>query len=287
MRRGALWILLVVAVALLGAWPNECLGDEPEVTIPEVTEAHRVAFAEVEVIKLTLEEDYDKHGEDFEVGVREAVVELLEAAGLQVVEEGECDAEVVVRVSATPRAADYLNAGRRWSGGEAEVEAALVISGLPALRASSAEVDPCSQVIVEGTFRHAEDSPAWRLARECSRRSLLALLLALDPQACNRLLREGGRNIRPAACEALGKIGAPAAPAVAGLIEALKDEHEEGSARYAAAVALGKIGPSAAVVPAFLEALKDEEFTVRRAGAGGLGEIGPGAEAAVPALIEA
>lgn len=58
--------------------------------------------------------------------------------------------------------------------------------------------------------------------------------------------------------------------------------------RWAAADALGKIGPAAAeAVPALTAALTDADWDVRRAAADALGRIGPEAAEVVPALTAA
>ncbi len=103
-----------------------------------------------------------------------------------------------------------------------------------------------------------------------------------DPQAVPDLIQyfedQGKKDVRRAAAEALGKIGAPAVPA---LIQALQDEDED--VRRAAAWALGQIGDRQAV-PALIQALQDENEDVRRAAALSLGKIGA---PAVPALLQA
>src|SRR5215467_11160530 len=72
-------------------------------------------------------------------------------------------------------------------------------------------------------------------------------------------------NVRQAAAEALGKVGAPA---VEPLIAALK----EGYMHAAATEALSKIGAPA--VEPLIAALKDQEINVRKAAAEVLGKIG-------------
>jgi HEAT repeat protein len=104
-----------------------------------------------------------------------------------------------------------------------------------------------------------------------------------DPQAVPALLQAHKDDwyVRKAVEEALEKIGLPAVPA---LMEALKDEN--GDVRYAAALALGKIGDPQAV-PALIEALKDKEGDARVIAivAKALAKIGD--PQAIPALLEA
>jgi len=99
----------------------------------------------------------------------------------------------------------------------------------------------------------------------------------------SRLLRvlRGRRvedSVHKAAAAALGEIGAPAVP---GLLAALRDAEED--VRRAAAAALGKIGDAAAV-PGLLAALGDAGWYVREAAAAALGQIGA---PAVPGLLAA
>lgn len=111
--------------------------------------------------------------------------------------------------------------------------------------------------------------------------------------ALTALLNDKHKELNEAAVEALGRMGAPAVPA---LSEALKggagprrvrpgQNVPDGSAlvRSKAAAALGRIGPDAkAAVPALVEALKDN--SIRTDAATALGEIGGAAKDALPAL---
>src|ERR1051326_3419891 len=85
-------------------------------------------------------------------------------------------------------------------------------------------------------------------------------------------------------CFVLGEIGAPAAPAIPGLIEALKHEHIARPLRSppSSVFALGRIGSVA--VPALIPLLTDPRPWVRTGAALALGFIGESAKASVPAL---
>ena len=84
------------------------------------------------------------------------------------------------------------------------------------------------------------------------------------------------------ATRALGKLGAEAEAAVPTLVEVLK-KNPNIDIRLAVAEALGQIGAEAAV-PALVEALKGPDLELRRAVPKVLGQIG--ADTAVPALTE-
>jgi hypothetical protein len=85
-----------------------------------------------------------------------------------------------------------------------------------------------------------------------------------------------------AAADALGRIGAPAVPA---LIDTLQSP--VGSVRLKAVEVLARMGPEAlAAVPRLIELLDDPDPTVRKAAARALGQIGPLAQDAVPALMQ-
>jgi len=86
-------------------------------------------------------------------------------------------------------------------------------------------------------------------------------------------------SVHKAAAAALGEIGAPAVP---GLLAALRDAEED--VRRKAAWVLGKIGDAAAV-PGLLAALHDADVDVRVAAAAALGQIGDAT--AVPGLLAA
>ncbi|HEY2414199.1 MAG TPA: HEAT repeat domain-containing protein [Pirellulaceae bacterium] len=84
-----------------------------------------------------------------------------------------------------------------------------------------------------------------------------------------------------AAEDALGRIGAPAVPA---LMDALRSA--DPNVRKKAIEVLGRMGEDAApTVPALTALLDDPDFGVRKAAARTLGQIGPGAKDAVPALM--
>jgi HEAT repeat protein len=123
--------------------------------------------------------------------------------------------------------------------------------------------------------------------------------------ALTRALDDKDRRVRRQAASALAHMGCEAEPAVPALIKLLEDESSaarqdtanprgrqqrregEWTARGAAALALGSIGPPAeAAVPALTELLRDKTADVRYSAAWALGGIGPRAKPAVPALIE-
>jgi hypothetical protein len=81
--------------------------------------------------------------------------------------------------------------------------------------------------------------------------------------------------------DALGRIGAPAVPA---LMDALRSA--EPNVRKKAVEVLGRMGEDAApAVPALTALLDDPDLGVRKAAARTLGQIGPEAKDAVPALM--
>ncbi|MGL4463749.1 MAG: HEAT repeat domain-containing protein [Planctomycetia bacterium] len=92
---------------------------------------------------------------------------------------------------------------------------------------------------------------------------------------------------RADAAMGLGKLGREAALATPALAAALKDGDRQ--VRQLAADALGRIGApeAAAAVPALTDALGDEDAAVRRMAAVSLGKLGPAAESAAPALKKA
>jgi HEAT repeat protein len=129
-----------------------------------------------------------------------------------------------------------------------------------------------------GEDRSAHAGVALALFRtgESSDAALFTLVSLLDEEA--------GPDLRLEAVQALGAIGPAAAPAVAGLVVALKDR--EARVRLAAAATLGRIGPGAKRASRALgDALRDADLEVRRQAAGALGEVGPAAAGGVPALL--
>ncbi len=96
-------------------------------------------------------------------------------------------------------------------------------------------------------------------------------------------LRDANVELRIAAAEALGEMGAEASAAVPALGEALRDVHP--GVRQAAGRALGRMGDGARPALASLEtALDDSELTVQLAAAWALVKLDPGARKYVPVL---
>jgi HEAT repeat protein len=85
-----------------------------------------------------------------------------------------------------------------------------------------------------------------------------------------------------AAADALGRIGAPAVPA---LIETLANP--DATLRLKTVEVLARMGPEAQeAVPRLVELLNDPDPAVRKAATRALGQIGPLAHDAVPALMQ-
>jgi formylglycine-generating enzyme required for sulfatase activity len=93
----------------------------------------------------------------------------------------------------------------------------------------------------------------------------------LRVQALLRNLCDDDPNVRHAAADSLGRLGARAAPAVPALCEALRFDQDP-RVRRSAAWALGQIGDSSAE-PCLLDASRDEDSRVRQATTDALGLI--------------
>jgi HEAT repeat protein len=93
-------------------------------------------------------------------------------------------------------------------------------------------------------------------------------------------------GLRWAAAKAIGKIGPDSLPAVPVLITALGDP--DPLVREHAAEALGDIGPSAApqAVGPLAKVLTDSDARVRRDAVRSLGQMGPAAKAVLPAVAK-
>lgn len=137
---------------------------------------------------------------------------------------------------------------------------------------------PALAEALSGEDRSAHAGVALALFRTGESRdaALFTLVSLLDEEA--------GPELRLEAVQALGAIGPSAAPAVAGLLVALKDK--DARVRLAAAMTLGRIGPGAKRASRALgDALRDGDAEVRRQAAAALGEVGPAAAGGVPALL--
>jgi HEAT repeat protein len=102
--------------------------------------------------------------------------------------------------------------------------------------------------------------------------------------ALRKTLADGSAIVRAEAVVALGRIGAPAAPAGPELVAVLSGDADE--ARKRAAVAVGLVRAEATLaVPSLTAALHDPTPEVRAAAAAALGEYGEAAAEAVPVLV--
>jgi len=141
---------------------------------------------------------------------------------------------------------------------------------------------------------------AWALGRigPLAKEGIPALRVALaDPVTATPVVRfdpsdagkrvPGQLSLAEASAEALGLIGADAAPAAPELIRALRDARP--FVRRNAATALGHVQPEnvKATASALAAILSDADPAVRTAAAGALGELGNEASAAGPALVRA
>ncbi len=282
MRAGVLSFVCLLVLSVIGLTGQDVQSQEESKAVPAVTEAHTAAFAKVQTITVAVAETYDKKGEDFEVGVSEALSELLVALGRQRVRGGEADAELLVVVSAEPTWQEYEGGGKRitlYSGGEAQADVTFTINGCEPLQAAFRAVKPPPTLGDPASPRTARGSPAWHLARRCALVGSLRLLVQLDTQRCCALLEHGNPELRMCAAKALVDVGPLAVPS---LTTALGDENA--GVRERAAYALGAIGAEAkSAVPALAEALKDGQARVRRRAADALRAV---ADGSAPAAVE-
>ena len=282
MRARVLSLVCLLVLSVIRLSGQDVQSQEESKAVPAVTEAHTAAFAKVQTITVAVAETYDKKGEDFEVGVSEALSELLVPLGRQRVRGGEADAELLVVVSAEPTWQEYEGGGKRitlYSGGEAQADVTLTIKGCEPLQAAFRAVKPPPTLGDPDSYRTARGSPAWHLARRCALVGSLRLLVQLDTQRCCALLEHGNPELRMCAAKALVDVGPLAVPS---LTTALGDE--TAGVRERAAYALGAIGAEAkSAVPALAEALKDGQARVRRRAADALRAV---ADGSAPAAVE-
>jgi HEAT repeat protein len=90
------------------------------------------------------------------------------------------------------------------------------------------------------------------------------------------------RQLLMGATQTLGRLGAPAVPALVPLLR-----HADAAVRNVACQALTTAGPVAKdAVPALTDLLKDNDLNVRRMAVSALSRVGPAARSAAPALVE-
>lgn len=116
-----------------------------------------------------------------------------------------------------------------------------------------------------------------------ARKALVAIGAPAVP-ALLGVLQEKDVVVRRSAADVLGEIGAPAHAAVPALAAAITSGNDSmGWVAGASVRALGKIGPSAA--PALIAALKNARGELRKDIVWAIGTIGPAAHEAIPALV--
>ena len=116
-------------------------------------------------------------------------------------------------------------------------------------------------------------------------RYALSVLASLGPPAVPMLIDAlHHKALRPAVASILGQMGPAAKPAAPALAEVVQQDKSV-RARCEALLALGGIGPDAALaLSAILDALRDPDEKVCYSACYALGKIGPAASAAKPAL---
>jgi HEAT repeat protein len=104
--------------------------------------------------------------------------------------------------------------------------------------------------------------------------------------ALRQALASPSANVRAAAANVLGELGARGKGAKEALIDKLADKNDR--VRWYAVEALGNMGPEAAsAVPALIPFLEHSDPLTRRRAIVALGQIGPSAKQAAPALTKA
>jgi HEAT repeat protein len=322
MKTRLLWFLALSGLVAMGA--SGCDEDVPSsgASVSAVPTEHRAAWADVETIKLVLDESYEKDGEPWEASIRPAMADLIQAAGLTVTEQGEADAELSITVSgeqspALPPEGPMSHFSRRWFGAEhmAKVEANMVLT--------VSDLDAVSATSDEARYFESEtpETPVIMLAKDRAARAFLTLLARLDPDVYCSFLESDDHFVRRSAFGAAADFGGPpeailvevltnrgeavemrscaaaaltnvmpiSEVALSALLIVLGDTDDEAEVRAGAATALGHARDAPdAVLPALADALSDDEELVRASAALALawGDVEPSADATLDALVE-
>ena len=146
-----------------------------------------------------------------------------------------------------------------------------------------AVVDPITGDLVSKQGEASASMPATNSSTNSAATQIAESATMIKAPAMFKPIRRAEEwNLPETAMDSLGRIGAPAVPA---LVEAL--EHGDPMLRMQAATVLARIGPAAKQsVPSLVGLLTDEDEKVRKAAARALGQIGPAAEEAVFPLLE-
>jgi beta-lactamase regulating signal transducer with metallopeptidase domain/HEAT repeat protein len=242
---------------------------------PPQFEAAQRWFAKVRVIRLIVRGKFEPRGEGSEGEARQAVAEVLRAAGLRVVTDGPADAEVLAVLTPRPGPADpgFDDEQTKWPG-----EVTLVMQPATLIRflcTESRGLRPSDIAIY----------PGWRVAKECARQSTAALINHLDPGRIRALLLADDPAVRASAFAIIastpGRGRQPPPTVLDLLVQAVQDKQEDLAVRVLAARGLGKAtyAPRQAAAP-LLAALADrhEQPHVRASAAAALIDLAASAK---------
>lgn len=223
----------------------------------------------VNTVCLEVEQSYPNAEGKGPEPIYEAIQDILDGAGIQVVGEGTpCDASLTLVLTMDARGAKYLGEQYCYSGAKAEGQVTLSASDRTPLTLTISGNRPTPFRIVG--CPEPIDAPfegAWLRAVYSGLAQLWGPRVLVQPLGADYRY-----EARQAAAEVLGEMGPAAVDVVPALIKALDASTED--VRVAAAEALGEIGPGAAeAIPALIETLKDSIKRVRLAAAGSLEAI--------------
>jgi beta-lactamase regulating signal transducer with metallopeptidase domain/HEAT repeat protein len=232
---GALLALHMTATPVLAAEARIIYAETA--TEPSERDVARRPLAKAKVIKLTVRGRLAAQGVGSDTEVRRLIAGVLQAAGFQVVSKGRGDAEMVTTV--TPTAYADLPHSEQVKARSLGSLVSMDVLGHSELRIGGRSVMDTGWEELRGLRPPQTPAPpAWRVAKECARRSVLTILERLAPDRHEVLLRSRDPAIREAAFATLTVHRDLEARLVRRVAGTALDRKEDPAVRVAATIAL-------------------------------------------------
>jgi len=190
-------------------------------------------IAPIKTLRISIKEQYDKKGEEFDVGLKESLITFLTALDIKEISEGPADASLELEVTAVPLGAKYASAPAGamfstdeesavflWTAGEAKAKASILLPSGAVCTGSFEESTPILTTpaipSVGKDYPYSVSlAPAWSMAKSVSCNAVAQSIAKISPVEIPRLikaLKDESREIFLPAAEGLKAAGSVATP---------------------------------------------------------------------------